>query len=119
MPKTFPADTLDQAAIVLAACKQIDPALKVGALTQETFADKITQAQAMQAQINGLELQLTNLRNQRDTQSADIWEMIKRVRSTIKGMYGDDSSEYEMVGGTRMSDRRRSPRKAASPDAAV
>jgi hypothetical protein len=119
MPKTFPADTLNQATTVLAACKQIDPILKIGALTQETFADKIAQAQAMQEQINGLELQLTKLRNQRDTQNADIWELIKRVRSTIKGMYGDDSSEYEMVGGTRMSERKRPTRKAMSQDAAV
>ncbi|MFL5807115.1 MAG: hypothetical protein ACJ8CR_35965 [Roseiflexaceae bacterium] len=118
MTKLSPADTLDQAALVLAACKQIDPALKIGTLAQDTFGDKITQVQATQGQINGLELQLTNLRNQRGDQIAGIWEGIKRVRSTVRGMYGDDSSEYELVGGKRMSERKRPTRKAASPEAA-
>src|SRR5258705_8885813 len=106
MTKLSPANTLDQAALVLTACKQIDPALKIGTLAQEAFGDKIAQVQAAQAQINGLELQMTNLRNQRAAQIAGIWEMIKRVRSTVRGMYGDDSSEYELVGGKRMSERK-------------
>jgi hypothetical protein len=119
MAKTFPPDTLDQAALVLAACKQIDQTIKIGAQDQEAFADTIAQTQAMQAQINGLELQLTNLRNQRDEQIIGVWDTIKRVRSTIKGMYGDDSSEYELVGGTRISERRKPTRRAASPNASV
>ncbi len=36
---------------------------------------------------------------------------VKRVRSAVKGIYGDDSSEYEMVGGTRKSERKRPVRK--------
>jgi hypothetical protein len=31
---------------------------------------------------------------------------MKRIRSVIKGTYGDDSSQYELVGGTRLSDRK-------------
>jgi hypothetical protein len=36
---------------------------------------------------------------------------VKRVRSAIKGVYGDDSTQYEMVGGTRMSERKPRTRK--------
>jgi hypothetical protein len=43
---------------------------------------------------------------------AGIWDRIKRVRATVKGAYGDDSSEYELVGGTRMSERRQPARRA-------
>jgi hypothetical protein len=35
-----------------------------------------------------------------------------RMLAAIGARYGTDSSEYEMVGGTRTSERKRSPRKA-------
>ena len=40
-----------------------------------------------------------------------LWDTIKRVRATVKGAYGDDSSEYELVGGTRVSEHRRPARR--------
>lgn len=46
------------------------------------------------------------MRNQRDALIAMTWDQVKRVRTGVKGIYGDDSSEYEMVGGTRLSDRK-------------
>src|SRR5690349_8401905 len=110
--KNFPTDILAQTTDVLAACRQIDPDMKTGALTQAAFADELSQAQAIQSQIQALELQLTNLRNKRDERLAGMWDTVKRVRATVKGTYGDDSSEYELVGGTRMSERRRPVRRA-------
>jgi hypothetical protein len=38
----------------------------------------------------------------------------KRVRSSVKGIFGDDSLEYEGVGGKRISDRKRPTKKAKS-----
>lgn len=109
--KNFPTDILAQTKDVLAACRQIDPGMKAGALTQAAFADELSQAQAIQSQIQALELQLTGLRNKRDERLAGMWDTVKRVRATVKGTYGDDSSEYELVGGTRMSERRRPVRR--------
>lgn len=40
-----------------------------------------------------------------------LWESIKRMRTSIKGLYGDDSSEYKLVGGTRRNEYKRTPRK--------
>lgn len=110
-PKPYPTDILAQASDVLAACRHIDPNMKTGALTQAEFADELAQTQVMQSQIQALELQLTALRNKRDERLARTWDTLKRVRATIKGTYGDDSSEYELVGGTRMSEKRRRARK--------
>jgi hypothetical protein len=45
----------------------------------------LAQTQAIQAQINGLELQLIDLRNKRDQRLTGIWETVKRVRATVKG----------------------------------
>nr|MDQ2999192.1 hypothetical protein [Chloroflexota bacterium] len=99
---------------ILVACKQIDPNLKPGMLTQAELAAAVTQAQAIQAQINGLELQLIGLRNKREAGLTNMWEALKRARAIVKGIYGDDSSEYELVGGTRMSERKRPVRKQAA-----
>jgi hypothetical protein len=112
--KSFPPDTLAQAAAVLDACRQINPDMKAGAMTQEMLANELEQTRSIQAQINRLELQITELRNKRDQRLTGIWENVKRARYTVKGAYGDDSSEYELVGGKRMSERKKSIRKQAA-----
>jgi hypothetical protein len=59
-----------------------------------------------------LEAQITNLRNQRDELYQEMWDKVKRVRNGVKANYGDDSSQYEMVSGTRLSERKSPTRKA-------
>ena len=59
--------------------------------------------------------QLTNLRNQRDTINQSLWDKVKRARAGVKANYGDDSSQYEMVGGTRLSERKSARRRTAEP----
>ena len=44
-----------------------------------------------------------------------MWDQVKRVRNGIKAVYGDNSSQYEMIGGIRKSERKRPVRKAAAP----
>lgn len=112
--KNFPTDTFEQATMVLAACKQIDPTLNVGNASLAAFGTQLDQAESIQAQIAELELQLIDLRVRRDDQLAAIWEVVKRARATIKGIYGDDSSQYEMMGGTRMSERKKNQRRAGN-----
>ncbi len=110
----YPADILTQAAEILAACKQIDPEMKTGTLTQAAFADELAQTQAIQSQLHALELQMTEIRNKRDERLAQMWDTVKRVRASVKGAYGDDSTEYELVGGTRRSERKRPARRQAA-----
>jgi len=49
---------------------------------------------------------------ERDALLGATWDKVKRVRASVKGLYGDDSSEYDMVGGTRKSERKTPTRKA-------
>jgi hypothetical protein len=105
--KGYPTDVLDQAAGVLAACRQIDPELRAGPLTQAALSDALAHARDTQSRIAALELQLADPRNRRDDEMAHLWDSIKRVRATVKGAYGDDSSQYDLIGGTRRSERRR------------
>jgi len=54
-----------------------------------------------------IEDDLTSARNKVKAERHTLWEILKRVRSAVKGKFGDDSDEYERIGGTRLSERRR------------
>ncbi len=110
--KSYPSDILSQAKVVVDAWNQINKTMVFGDLTMTILTTDLSQAAPIEAQIINLETQLTDKRNQRDTLYQSIWEKVKRVRNGVKGIYGDDSSQYEMVGGTRLSERKSSTRKA-------
>ncbi len=108
------SDLVDPEVIVaegLEAWKKIDPALTIGNLTQAALAADLERVRSLQAGLDKLDAQLTDRRNQRDAALASLWDKVKRVRSGVKAIYGDDSSRYEMVGGTRKSEREKAMRK--------
>ncbi len=51
------------------------------------------------------------LQNEFQAQEAELNEMNRRYLSAGEAHYGPDSSEYEMLGGTRKSERKRPTRK--------
>ena len=109
--KSYHPDVLEQARTISEAWKQINPALVFGELTQATLNTDLDQVTPIAAQIVALETQLTDLRNQRDALYVGLWDKVKRARNGIKAIYGDDSSQFEMAGGTRVSDRKAPVRK--------
>jgi hypothetical protein len=115
--KPYPTDVHDQTQSILSVWHSIDPALNLGQVTQAAMQADLDKSLALQAQMTLLEDQLTELRNQRDVLHAAMWDKIKRVRAGMKSIYGDDSSEYKRVGGTRMSERARPQRAAAQGQA--
>ncbi len=90
-----------QAQSLLAAWDQIDPSLAIGPVTSAALLTELDSARALKEEINRLQIKLLDLRNQRDELCIGIWDKVKRARSGIKGFYGDDSTEYEIAGGTR------------------
>jgi hypothetical protein len=114
--KPYPTDVLEQAQSVLDAWNQIGDGLAYGSVTAATLGADMTQAASIASQINTLEAQITDLRNQRDAINTTLWDKLKRVRNGVKATYGDDSSQYEMIGGTRLSERK-SPTRKAKPAA--
>jgi hypothetical protein len=110
----YPTDVVKQAQSVQDAWDQIKADMTFGDLTLGMLTADITQSDPLEAQITNLETQLTNLRNERDDLYLSMWEKVKRVRAGVKGNFGDDSSQYEMVGGTRLSERKSPVRKAAA-----
>ncbi len=110
--KLYPTDVLKQAQDVLSAWNQIGATVTVGTLTPAILTTDVTAATTLESDMAKLEAQLTDKRNQRDALYTAIWDKVKRVRNGVKGIYGDDSSQYEMIGGTRMSERKSPARKA-------
>jgi hypothetical protein len=115
MPKRqFPTDVIKQAQGVVNGWGQITPAPTFGTLTAASLTTDVTAAASMEAQVAALEAQLADKRALRDAQFKALWDKTKRARNSIKGSFGDDSSQYKMVGGTRLSDRK-SQRRPAPP----
>ena len=114
MARKYPQDVFDQAMVIVDGWAEINPELTFGNLTQAGLKEHLDSVSQIESEIITLEAKLTNLRNGRDEAYEVIWDQAKRARMGIKVIYGDDSSEYEMVGGTRYSDRKPTARKAAT-----
>jgi hypothetical protein len=104
--KPFPSDVIPQAQDVLLGWAQIGSTVAFGTLTSALLTTDVNAYAPLDAEIGKLEKLLAEKRIQRDALSLAIWDKVKRVRSSVRGIYGDDSSQYEHVGGTRMSDRK-------------
>ena len=112
MAKNYPSDVLQQAQVVLQGWNQIGTTVTFGTLALTAYTAEVTAASTIEAEIIRLEAQLTDKRNQRDAANTALWDKVKRVRNGVKANYGDDSSQVEMVGGTRTSERKPRTRKA-------
>ena len=102
----YPRDVLEQARSVQEGWNQIDENLAFGNLNLGELVTGISQIRSVENGVERLEKQLTELRNQRDSLYLTTWDRVKRARASVKGMYGDDSTQYELVGGKRLSDRK-------------
>lgn len=109
--KLYPTDTLKQAQSLLIALEKFDSASAFGLFTSETLRAEITSVRELKDRISSLERELIGLRNDRDTATISLWDKVKRARSGVKALYGDDSTQYEIVGGTRRSERKKPRRK--------
>jgi hypothetical protein len=109
--KLYPLDVLSRAQRILSAWEQIGPEVRFGILTREVFISNMAQAGTIEEQIRRAEIELKHLRNERDALYLSLWDKVKRVYSWVRGAYGDDSTEYEMLGRKRASQRKRRSRR--------
>jgi len=88
--------------------------LKIGTVTLESITADVARVEGLQQKIIYLQNELMNIRIQRDEATIGLWNKVTRTRSGIKGIYGDDSTEYKQTGGTRKSERKK-PRHRPRP----
>ena len=105
--------SLGKAEVRLASIKSISPTLDVGeSLTVKDYTEKIESLrkslEAYNTTLSTIDVLLTQLiENEQDL--ADYSEKILRG---IAYKYGNNSHEYQMAGGTRKSDRKRTVRQS-------
>jgi len=104
--KHYPITILSRARLITIAWEQIGTTVKFGSLTNAVILADIAQAGVIEDQIRNAEIQLAALRNQRDALYMSLWDKVKRVYDGVKGYYGDDSTQYEMVGRKRTSKKK-------------
>jgi hypothetical protein len=114
MAKGYPNNVVSQAQAVLEGWRQISPPFVLGDLIPGGLEQNLQAISPILTQMDALDAQLTDLRNRRDALYTAIWDQVKRVRAGVKGNFGDNSSQYEMVGGTRLSERKPPVRKPKS-----
>jgi hypothetical protein len=106
MPRKYPNDVLEQAQDIAVGWAQVTPAITFGTLTVAALQADITAAGLLETEISKLEKLLADKRNQRDILFLSMWDKSKRTRAGFKCTFGDDSQQYEWVGGKRMSERK-------------
>ena len=110
--KLYPINTLARAKHIGAAWELIGPTVTFASFTNRVFHNEITQVEAIELKIKNAEIELGALRNEGDAMYMSLWDKVKRMYAGVKATYGDDSVQYEMVGRTRTSRRKRRARKA-------
>jgi len=114
----FPSDILEQAIDVQEAWGQIDEGLAYGNVSLAALVTDIAVMRSLDHTLSSLETQMTEVRSKRDAVCQAAWDKVKRARAGIKASFGDDSTQYEMIGGKRLSDRkpvRKSPLPVEQP----
>lgn len=92
--------------------KAIDPALDLGSgLTVTAFEGEIAATQTALETYNTLLAQADAALNELNDQEKKLGTLSGRMLAGVGVMFGKDSSEYEMAGGTRTSEIKRGKKK--------
>ena len=109
------SDVLETARQRLAGLKSINPAPDFGAaLTLVAYERK---ASAFDTSLDTYNQHLAALDDEQNTIDAaeeELRDWNRRILSASEASYGPDSSEYEVAGGTRKSERKKSPKPSGS-----
>src|SRR4051794_20080473 len=88
-----------------------NPDFKLKEVTLEQLKADATRYDGMLTDIAEKKETMTPLRNERNALAAHLGEVVVRFRSGVRSYFGGNSSEYEVVGGTRTSARKKSGTK--------
>lgn len=102
------SSTLTKAEQRLAGLKSIGPKVDLGnGVSLTAFNKEIADLRQQLEEYNTLLSKADDAANALQAAEKNLSVFAENVLIGVKMKYGKDSSEYEMVGGTRLSDRRR------------
>ena len=111
MPNLSPQELQKQVDLVIRLWTA-NPEVKLKDVTLEQFQAQVVRFEPVLTAIAVKEEELTPLRNDRDALVDYFNDVIVRFRSGVRAYFGGDSTEYELAGGTRSSERK--PRRLKS-----
>ncbi len=123
MPTNYVPDDIREQAKPIIAIFTKTPKLVMQVDKKEYLAaDLAALEQAVKAAddlVEAKRAELTPLLNKRNEVAAKLNAVLVQARKAVAGYYGEDSDEYELVGGTRKSERKtRRPAAAKTKPAA-
>src|SRR5438093_1059948 len=95
----------------LAGLKKINSTNLGPNTTLAAFEAVINDTAAIETSHNELAVQMDDSSNRFDAQEALMADWNRRILAAVEAQFGPNSSEYEMVGGTRTSDRKKASKK--------
>lgn len=96
----------------LAGLKGITPKANLGpTLTDTIYEAKIDAVSAQLDAYNQKIAELDQMQNDLQAAEAELNDLNRRILSAGEAQYGPDSNEYEMLGGTRKSERKKATKK--------
>jgi hypothetical protein len=90
-----------------------NPKLSLGDVTRESFQAQVSGFKSNRAINEELRMQLTRGINEVNDEAGEIQSINTRALSGARAQFGQDSSQYEQLGGTRASERK--PPKKKTP----
>jgi hypothetical protein len=108
--KRYPADWEEQTQQIIAGMRQHQIDLG-GERNPDGFDARLKTIDQFNKDITRLETELTSLRDKRNQERIELWNLASSARRATAGLYGLDSLEYQSVGGKRASERKRPTRK--------
>ncbi len=114
--KRTSTSTLETARQILAGLKEINPKPDFGpSLTAEMYEAEVNGYSQDLDAYNGELAAVDATANRLDARKQKLHDLNLRIQAAVKGLYGPDSSEFELVGGLRRSDRKKPARIRKAP----
>ncbi len=111
MPKSKSTDNIIAGAEQIERMWEQNPSLSLGELTREQFSAAVADLRTKDERLQKTRTQLTADSNAVNDAADLVSGLNTRVRSGVRAVFGPNSDQYEQVGGTRSSERKRPARK--------
>jgi hypothetical protein len=85
---------------------EANPTFTLGEITLAQLKTLLEALRAQRKQLEDLRAQVTVLVNDTQTKADSVLDITTRARGGIRAVFGPDSNQYELAGGTRSSERK-------------
>jgi len=80
-------------------------------VTADAILKQVQRKRAKLEAIQAIKSQLATLVDEKNAMRAELLKLRKQLRAGVLGVYGDDSAQFQAVGGVRASERKKPVRK--------